>query len=32
MSETLRRALPILVIGAVLAGIWLGVVAFDAIN
>jgi hypothetical protein len=32
VSDTLRRALPILVIVAVLAGIWLGVVAFDAIS
>ena len=32
MSDTLRRALPILVIVAVAVGIWLGAVAFDAIS
>jgi hypothetical protein len=32
MSETLRRALPILVVVAVAIGIWLGAVVFDAIS
>jgi hypothetical protein len=32
MNMTARRALPILVIVAVALGIWLGIVAFDAIS
>ena len=32
MSDTLRRALPLLVVAAVIVGIWLGVAAFDAIS
>jgi hypothetical protein len=30
--ETLRRALPLLVVLAVIVGIWLGVAAFGAIS
>jgi hypothetical protein len=32
VSDTLGRALPLLVVAAIIVGIWLGVVAFDAIS
>jgi hypothetical protein len=32
MSERLNRALPLLVIGAVLAGVWLGATIFQALS
>lgn len=32
MSERLNRALPLLVIGAVLVGVWLGATIFQALS
>jgi hypothetical protein len=32
VSDTLRRALPLLVMAAIIVGIWLGIAAFDGIS